>query len=192
MTFPVETLSPMQKGKLDIFRAHSDGFACYGFAISSFSALETAFLAAYLHFSDEETDAAISSYWQINSVRARYEWINKRVNNSPENSALTQSWRAIRSRLDRAIEKRNSLAHGEFAPIWVSSQQAIIGWWPRLPKAVTTNTLSYNATEKKIDGLECVPPDELLELGLEFIDICEEVFGMFRRAKATSNQRALS
>lgn len=184
---PPHPLSPMQAGKMAIFKRHSEAFATFGFAISQFSGIEQALLAVFVYLDDRSAEQSIRAYWQISSCRGRYDWIAKRVKNSSCPSEICRSWSAISSRVDDALETRNQLAHGEFTPISISHTDQIVGFWANIAKNASTGKLTFNTATRMIDGCPFFSPDDLVRTGLEFIDLSQDLFAMVNRQKAARN-----
>ncbi|TPE52587.1 hypothetical protein [Amaricoccus solimangrovi] len=184
-----EKYSPMQLGKLKIFNSFKSEYATYGFAISQFTGIEQGLLFLFNHLDDRDAQQSITAYWQIGSVRARFDWIDSRMRIRESGDELASSWASIRDRLIDAIETRNHLAHGEFTPISISPDKAIIGYWSRLAKTASTGKLTFNAETQMIDGGIFFSPKQLIAQGLEFINVWEALWGMHTLASASSDRR---
>ncbi|RJE85460.1 hypothetical protein [Paracoccus onubensis] len=176
-------MSLIQSGRLNIFERYRSEYATYGFAISHFSGLEQGLLAVFIHLDERPAEDSIAAYWSIKSCRGRYEWIEKRVKNLSPRDDFARSWLSIRDRLDHAIEVRNQLAHGEFTPIGISHDQEIVGFWARLAKTASTAQLSFNNDTKMIEGCPFFSAEQLIEQGLEFIDLSENLFAILNRER---------
>lgn len=166
-------LTPMQIGKLSIFKRNESAFANYGFAISSFSSVEFGMLFLFIKLEGGSEESAIDLYWKIKSPRGRFERINSKIGYLNRKDHIIEKWPEISSRLDRAINLRNDLAHGEFVPILVSSNRAIVGFWSQFSKTASKGILSYNNDTGMIDGTNFYSPEKLEDIGLEYTDLGE-------------------
>mgnify|MGYP006900560421 CR=1 FL=1 len=181
-------LTSMQMGKISIFKNNESAFATYGFAISSFSNLEFGMLFLFLKLESGPAESIIESYWKIKSPRSRFERINSRINKLIEKDQIAEIWSSIAPRLDQAINVRNDLAHGEFAPIYVSQDRAIVGFWAQLAKSASKGSLSYNSQTTMIDGIKFYSPEELEQIGLEYIDLGEALAALAHQWNQPSSQ----
>ena len=171
-------LTPMQLGKLSIFKHNESAFANYGFAISNFSSIEFGMLFLFLKLGSGSEEDIINSYWNINSPRGRFEWVKKRIKVLPGKDHVIKAWNDIVPRLDRAITVRNDLAHGELTPIHLSQDRAIIGFWAQFARSSSRGILSYNPRTSMIDGTRFYAPEELESIGLEYIYLGEALAGL--------------
>lgn len=107
-SFSKDDLTPFQFGRLSIFNQNIDAYAAHSFAISQFSFLEFALLTIFIRLDDRENEDSVNAYWKIGSCRARFEWIEKRINNKQCEQDIFTKWMSIRGQLDNAIDVRIS------------------------------------------------------------------------------------
>lgn len=176
-------LSPMQKGKLQSLAAVRSEFATYGFALSQFSMIEFALLGIFIFVDQRPVERSISKYWEKWTPNSRVKLIDSRMRERRRGDRLAHDWSDVHQRILKAIDLRNDLSHGEFAPIMVSEETALVGYWAYLAKSATTGRISVNDDLTMIDGVKFFSTDDLIDHGLEFIALSEELFTILDRAK---------
>ncbi|WP_157001420.1 hypothetical protein [Paracoccus sp. S4493] len=176
-------LTPMQRGKVAIFQRLEPIYAAYGFAVSSFSGVEQGLLSVSIFIEEKEVREAIQDYWKTSSAGGKFSRIKKLLNSSTTiNNG--KEWSVLSARVSAAIDVRNDLAHGEVAEIHTSTTHSQAGCFARLGKVASLGDLTWNSELKMLEGCNFYNTTQLMEAGVEFVDLSEALFGFANKMAA--------
>lgn len=149
----------------EIYEQNTEIFAALGFALSNFANIEFGLLALFDRLTNLNQSVSAALFWSFGSTRNQLKALDALAEERLKDHVLREDWRSLRSEINRMVEDRDRLAHGEVVPLQRTPQVKDVFFAPRfqknLARSIGTGPLDWQPAER-------LETDKLVQIARRF------------------------